>query len=49
MPRFGRLTEQTAVGASREMLSELVERHGTVGDMVSTMAHSPPSSAATCN
>ncbi|GMA19225.1 carboxymuconolactone decarboxylase family protein [Arsenicicoccus piscis] len=41
MPRFGRLTEQTAVGASREMLSELVERHGTVGDMVSTMAHSP--------
>jgi len=41
MPRFDRLTPQTAVGASRELLGELVERHGTVGEMVSTMAHSP--------
>ena len=41
MPRFSRLTPQTAVGASRELLGELVERHGTVGDMVATMAHSP--------
>ncbi|KAB1641471.1 carboxymuconolactone decarboxylase family protein [Microbacterium sp. YY-03] len=41
MPRFSRLTPSSAVGASRELLGELVERHGTVGDMVSTMAHSP--------
>ena len=41
MPRLSRLTPVTAVGASREMLGELVERHGAVGDMVSTMAHSP--------
>lgn len=41
MPRFDRLTPETAVGASRELLGELVERHGTVGDMVATMAHSP--------
>lgn len=41
MPRLSRLTPQTAVGASRELLGDLVARHGTVGDMVSTMAHSP--------
>ena len=41
MPRFATLTPDTAVGASRDLLSELVERHGTVGDMVATMAHSP--------
>ncbi|AIF39689.1 MULTISPECIES: carboxymuconolactone decarboxylase family protein [Micrococcales] len=41
MPRFAPLTAETAVGASRDLLGELVERHGTVGDMVSTMAHSP--------
>ncbi|TDT32991.1 carboxymuconolactone decarboxylase family protein [Naumannella halotolerans] len=41
MPRFDPLTAETAVGASRDLLGELVERHGTVGDMVSTMAHSP--------
>lgn len=41
MPRVSRLTPSSAVGASRELLGELVERHGTVGDMVSTMAHSP--------
>lgn len=41
MTRFARLTPDTAVGASRELLGDLVEKHGTVGDMVSTMAHSP--------
>lgn len=41
MPRFNRLTSETAVGAARELLGDLVERHGTVGDMVATMAHSP--------
>ena len=41
MPRFTRLTPDTAVGASRELLGDLVSRHGTVGDMVSTMANSP--------
>jgi AhpD family alkylhydroperoxidase len=41
MPRFDPLTAETAVGSSRDLLGELVERHGTVGDMVSTMAHSP--------
>lgn len=40
-PRFTRLTPDSAVGASQELLSELVSRHGQVGDMVSTMAHSP--------
>ncbi|WP_258070681.1 hypothetical protein [Pseudoclavibacter sp. AY1F1] len=41
MPRFSRLTPSTAVGASRDLLGELVARHGEVGDMVSTMPHSP--------
>lgn len=41
MPRLTRLTPDTAVGASRDLLAELVSRHGEVGDMVSTMAHSP--------
>ncbi|MCX4967394.1 carboxymuconolactone decarboxylase family protein [Streptomyces sp. NBC_00654] len=41
MPRLTRLTPDTAVGASRDLLTELVSRHGGVGDMVSTMAHSP--------
>lgn len=41
MRRLAPLTPSSAVGASRELLGELVERHGTVGDMVSTMAHSP--------
>lgn len=40
-PRFPALTPESAVGASRELLGELVERHGAVGSMVSTMAHSP--------
>lgn len=41
MARFEPLTPETPVGASRELLGDLVERHGTVGDMVATMAHSP--------
>lgn len=41
MPRFTRLTPATAVGASRDLLTDLVSRHGQVGDMVSMMAHSP--------
>ncbi|GAA3232353.1 carboxymuconolactone decarboxylase family protein [Oerskovia jenensis] len=41
MPRLSRLTPETAVGASKDLLAELVDRHGTVGDMVSTMAVSP--------
>ncbi|WP_329012528.1 carboxymuconolactone decarboxylase family protein [Streptomyces sp. NBC_00690] len=41
MPRLPRLTPDTAVGASRDLLAELVSRHGQIGDMVSTMAHSP--------
>ncbi|MFI6428449.1 carboxymuconolactone decarboxylase family protein [Promicromonospora sp. NPDC050880] len=41
MPRLSRLTPETATGASRDLLAELVDRHGSVGDMVSTMAHSP--------
>ncbi|WGW11183.1 carboxymuconolactone decarboxylase family protein [Saxibacter everestensis] len=41
MPRLSRLAPETAVGASRDLLGELVDRHGQVGDMVSTMAHSP--------
>ena len=41
MPRLNRLTPETAVGASKDLLGELVARHGQVGDMVSTMAHSP--------
>ncbi|XCJ83831.1 carboxymuconolactone decarboxylase family protein [Ruicaihuangia caeni] len=41
MPRLSRLTPETAVGASRDLLGELVGRHAHVGDMVSTMAHSP--------
>lgn len=41
MPRLTRLTPDTAVGASRDLLADLVSRHGRIGDMVSTMAHSP--------
>lgn len=41
MPRFDRLTPATAVGASRELLTDLVAEHGQVGDMVATMATSP--------
>ncbi|MFE7331776.1 carboxymuconolactone decarboxylase family protein [Streptomyces sp. NPDC057565] len=41
MPRLTRLSPDTAVGASRDLLADLVSRHGQIGDMVSTMAHSP--------
>jgi AhpD family alkylhydroperoxidase len=41
MPRLTRLTPDTAVGAARDLLGDLVTRHGQVGDMVATMAHSP--------
>ncbi|MFI9825788.1 carboxymuconolactone decarboxylase family protein [Streptomyces sp. NPDC052013] len=41
MPRLTRLTPDTAAGASRGLLADLVSRHGEIGDMVSTMAHSP--------
>ncbi|MFD5315861.1 carboxymuconolactone decarboxylase family protein [Streptomyces sp. NPDC127098] len=41
MPRLTRLTPDTAVGASRDLLADLVARHGRIGDMVATMAHSP--------
>lgn len=41
MSRITALTPDTATGAAREMFTELVARHGSVGRMVSTMAHSP--------
>ncbi len=41
MSRIVALTPTTAQGAAQDMLSELVARHGQVGSMVSTMAHSP--------
>lgn len=41
MSRLPLLTPQTAVGAARDMLGELVARHGQVGEMVRTMANSP--------
>lgn len=41
MPRLAPLTPDTATGAARDLLGDLVTRHGTVGPMVATMAHSP--------
>ncbi|MEV5546652.1 carboxymuconolactone decarboxylase family protein [Streptomyces sp. NPDC052309] len=41
MPRLTPLTPDTAVGASRGLLADLISRHGQISDMVSTMAHSP--------
>jgi len=41
MSRLPVLTPQTAVGGARDMLGELVARHGQVGDMVRVMANSP--------
>ena len=41
MSRLASLTPATAVGASKDLLAELVNRHGQVGDMVAAMAHSP--------
>ena len=37
MNRLGSLTPETAKGAARDLLADLIERHGTVGLMV----HSP--------
>lgn len=39
--RFHRLTPDEATGKAADLLGELVARHGEVGDMVATMAHSP--------
>jgi AhpD family alkylhydroperoxidase len=41
MIRLDALEPQTATGAAKQMLTELVDRHGQVGHMVRTMAHSP--------
>ena len=41
MSRIAALTPPTAQGAAQDMLTELVARHGQVGAMVSTVAHSP--------
>ncbi|MQA06496.1 MAG: alkylhydroperoxidase [Streptosporangiales bacterium] len=40
-PRLAPLTPDTARGSARDVLTELTERHGQVGAMVRTMAHSP--------
>jgi AhpD family alkylhydroperoxidase len=39
--RLAALTPETASGASGQMLADLVQRHGQVGEMASTMANSP--------
>ena len=39
--RLTALTPEQAPGRAREVLGDIVERHGSVGEMVSTMAHSP--------
>ena len=39
--RFRPLRPWEAPGKAGELLGELVGRHGQVGDMVATMAHSP--------
>lgn len=41
MARLGPLTPETARGRARDLLGDLVARHGDVGIMVRTMAHSP--------
>lgn len=41
MPRLRPLTPESARGKSQELLGDLVARHGQVGEMVATMAHSP--------
>ena len=41
MRRLDPLTPATAKGAAQDLLTDLVARNGTVGAMVSTMAHSP--------
>jgi hypothetical protein len=39
--RFRPLTPAEAPGKAAELLGDLVRRHGQVGTMVATMAHSP--------
>jgi AhpD family alkylhydroperoxidase len=39
--RFRPLTPAEAEGKAGELLADLVRRHGQVGEMVATMAHSP--------
>lgn len=41
MRNLHRLEPDDAPEKSREILSDIIGRHGSVGDMVSTMAHSP--------
>ena len=41
MTRIEALTPTSAKGAAQDLLTDLVTRNGTVGAMVSTMAHSP--------
>ena len=41
MPRFDRLTPATAVGTSKDLLADLIAKHGQIGDMTATMAVSP--------
>ncbi|MEV0380797.1 carboxymuconolactone decarboxylase family protein [Nonomuraea sp. NPDC050643] len=41
MRRLTALEPAEAPGKSRELLTDLAERHGSVGEMVATMAHSP--------
>jgi AhpD family alkylhydroperoxidase len=41
MTRLQPLTPAQAPGTAAELLTDLIERHGSVGPMVATMAHSP--------
>lgn len=41
MTRFPPLTQDTAHGVARSLLGDLIARHGEIGSMVATMAHSP--------
>ncbi|MGV9778222.1 hypothetical protein [Streptosporangium sp. NPDC003464] len=41
MRRLNPLQPADAPEKSRELLTDIIERHGDVGDMVATMAHSP--------
>lgn len=41
MPRLQPLTPEEAPAGSSELLADILSRHGTVGPMVATMAHSP--------
>lgn len=41
MRRFAPLEPATATGKSKELLQDILDRRGGVGEMVATMAHSP--------